>query len=76
MEFSTANSGDVDSLTSLYDFFTDECEKMSSDGNLSEYEKGLVLGMAEMWGAYVGDGVKRQSLKFFFLEDCIESGES
>ncbi|KAH6664652.1 hypothetical protein B0J14DRAFT_607419 [Halenospora varia] len=75
MEFSTANSGDVDSSTSLYDFFTEECEKMVGGGNLSEYERGLVLGMAEMWGAYVGDGVKRQSLKFFFLEDCIESDD-
>ncbi|EPE33393.1 FAD/NAD(P)-binding protein [Glarea lozoyensis ATCC 20868] len=75
MEFSTTNSSNVDSSTSLYDFFTDECEKMSSSGNWNEYEKGLVLGMAEMWGAYVGDGVRRQSLKFFFLEDCIESDD-
>lgn len=27
-----------------------------------------------MWGAYVGDGVELQSLKFFYLEDCIEGG--
>ena len=25
-----------------------------------------------MWGAYVGSPVERQSLKFFFLEECIE----
>ena len=30
------------------------------------------LGMAQMWGAYVGSPVQRQSLKFFWLEECIE----
>ena len=34
----------------------------------------LVLGMSEMWGAYVGDRVDLQSLKYFFLEDCIDGG--
>ncbi|KAF4627745.1 hypothetical protein G7Y89_g10408 [Cudoniella acicularis] len=76
LKFSTSNLGDVDSSTSLYDFFTDECNKMVDRGNWSDYERSLVLGMAEMWGAYVGDRVERQSLKFFFLEDCIESGKS
>ena len=34
----------------------------------------LVLGMSQMWGAYVGDRVELQSLKYFYLEDCIEGG--
>ena len=38
-------------------------------------ERELVLGMSQMWGAYVGDPVDRQSLKFFFLEDCINGGK-
>ena len=38
-------------------------------------ERELVLGMSQMWGAYVGDSVDRQSLKFFFLEDCINGGK-
>ncbi|KAK5150390.1 hypothetical protein LTR16_012680, partial [Cryomyces antarcticus] len=28
--------------------------------------------MAEMWGAFVGTSIQRQSLKFFWLEECIE----
>jgi len=44
-------------------------------GHWTGYQKTLVLSMSEMWGAYVGDRVERQSLKFFFLEDCIESGK-
>ena len=34
----------------------------------------LVLSMSQMWGAYVGDRVELQSLKYFYLEDCIEGG--
>lgn len=37
-------------------------------------EVETVLGMSQMWGAYVGDHVEIQSLKFFYLEDCIEGG--
>lgn len=37
-------------------------------------EVELVLGMSQMWGTYVGDGVELQSLKYFYLEDCIAGG--
>ena len=41
----------------------------------SKANRDLVLGVAQMWGAYVGDGVDRQSMKYFFLEDCIGGGK-
>ena len=41
---------------------------------MNEQEMELVLGMSQMWGAYVGDRVDLQSLKYFFLEDCIDGG--
>ena len=75
IEFSNANTQQLDLSTSLYDFFTRECTRMVQAGGMSDYERELVLGMAQMWGAYVGDRVERQSLKFFFLEDCIEGGK-
>lgn len=75
IEFSKSSSGDVDPSTSLYGFFVDECNKMVDHGHWTDYQRTLVLSMSEMWGAYVGDRVERQSLKFFFLEDCIESGK-
>lgn len=28
-----------------------------------------------MWGSFVGDSIERQSLKFSFLEECIDGGE-
>jgi hypothetical protein len=56
---------------SLKDFFLDQvCEK-----GLSEEDQTLVLQMAEMWGAFIGDPLERQSLKYFWLEECLDGGE-
>lgn len=74
-EYSSEHTKTIDASTSLYDFFLAEGEKLRDAGEIDEYEYELLLGMSQMWGAYVGDRVERQSLKFFFLEDCIEGGE-
>ena len=42
---------------------------------MTEREVEVVLGMSHMWGAYVGDRVERESLKYFYLEDCIAGGK-
>ena len=72
---STNCSGEIPSSASLYSFFEDWCNKALRCGKVSEREVELVLGMSQMWGAYVGDRVERQSLKYFFLEDCIAGGK-
>lgn len=59
---------------SLFDYFRRTCDDRVRAGNMKPGERDLVLGMAQMWGAYVGDRVERQSMKFFFLEDCIDGG--
>ena len=74
IEYSSRHGGEIDPYTSLYDFFEDWCEKASKCGDMAEEERKLVLDMSQMWGAYVGDPVQRQSLKYFFLEDCIAGG--
>ena len=38
-------------------------------------DEELLLQMSEMWGAYVGDPVTRQSLRFAYLEECCGGGE-
>lgn len=43
-------------------------------GNLSLEQKHQVLCMSEMWGAYVGGSVEKQSLKNLWLEECIDGG--
>ncbi|MCJ1311573.1 hypothetical protein MMC25_005246 [Agyrium rufum] len=68
---STVNSSTMDTSKSLYDFFNDDCQRLVQQGIILTDEANLFLGMAHMWGAYVGDRVERQSLKFLFLVDCI-----
>lgn len=36
----------------------------------------LLCQMSEMWGAYIGDPVQRQSLRFAWMEEVCGGGES
>ena len=74
MEHTTSRNDSIESSASLYGFFEDWCSRALQAGDMSHREADLVLGMSHMWGAYVGDQVERQSLKFFYLEDCIHGG--
>ncbi|MCJ1392979.1 hypothetical protein MMC18_005851 [Xylographa bjoerkii] len=74
-EYSRLSSKTIDLKSSLYDFFIDQSDQLLHAQEIDEYERSLLLGMAEMWGAYVGDRTEQQSLKFFFLEDCIEGDD-
>jgi hypothetical protein len=72
---SSAQSDDIASTQSLYDYFVDWCRTALPAGRITGEDQALILDMAKMWGAYVGDRVERQSLKFFFLEDCIDGDD-
>ena len=74
IDHSTDSSPDIDPALSLYTFFEARCHRALRCGEMTEREVELALGMSHMWGAYVGDRVELQSLKYFFLEDCIEGG--
>lgn len=74
IEHSTNCSEELHSSASLYSFFEDWCDRAFQSGEITTREVELVLGMSQMWGAYVGDRVELQSLKYFYLEDCIEGG--
>lgn len=72
-EHSLKNTSTIDPEESLYDFF----EKKVKDilpGTKHENQRKLVLQFSEMWGAMVGSPVQKQSLKYFYLEECIEGG--
>jgi Flavin containing amine oxidoreductase len=60
---------------SLYDWFLMQLDQAIPD-TVADYERKrkLVLRISEMWGAFVGSTVQKQSLKFFWLEECIEGG--
>ena len=55
---------------SLMDFFKTKVQEMGLDDTSST----LVLAMARIWGDFVGEPIEKQSLKFFWLEECIEGG--
>ena len=74
VEYSSKHSASIQSVTSLYSFFQDKCSRALERGEMTERHKELVLDMSNMWGAYVGDRIEAQSLKYFFLEDCIDGG--
>ena len=57
---------------SLKDFFVEKVEQTG----LEPKDKKVVLQIAQMWGAFVGDPLDRQSLKYFWLEECIDGGTS
>jgi hypothetical protein len=41
-----------------------------------ESERKTLLQMSEMWGAYVGEPVWKQSLRFAWMEECCAGGAS
>jgi len=57
---------------SLKDFFH---EKLTEE-TLSPDQQARVLLLAEMWGSFIGDSWERQSLRWFWLEECLEGGET
>ena len=57
---------------SLRDFFVEKLEEK----DLSQEDTKIVLQIAQMWGAFIGDPIERQSLKYFWLEECIDGGKS
>jgi hypothetical protein len=73
-KYSNENSKLIPASRSLYDFFEERVQELFTDLSTDEAQRkrsGL-LQACEMWGAYVGSPVQRQSLKFFWLEECIE----
>lgn len=58
--------------TSLMDFFRSKAKEKKLDDDTTR----LVLQIARMWGDFVGEPIEKQSLKFFWLEECIEGGNA
>jgi len=68
---SAQNTTRIDPKESLNDFFERRVEEEFS-GEEASRKKKVLMQMAELWGAFVGSPVTRQSLKFFWLEECID----
>ncbi|KAH8905225.1 FAD/NAD(P)-binding domain-containing protein [Coniochaeta sp. PMI_546] len=56
---------------SLHDFITRRAREVVSD----DEERKLLIQMSEMFGAYVGEPVWKQSLRFAWMEECCGGDE-
>ncbi|CAG8979542.1 hypothetical protein HYALB_00004995 [Hymenoscyphus albidus] len=69
---SATNTSTIDSQTSLHDFFSEKVHELHPGPGEEEIRRKVVMQMSELWGAFVGSPVTTQSLKFFWLEECLD----
>jgi hypothetical protein len=78
MRYSNEESASISPEKSLYNFFEERVKEIFPSSNKgskddeAKRKRETILQMAEMWGAFVGSPVQTQSLKFFWLEECID----
>jgi hypothetical protein len=73
MKLSNEKSATIPAEKSLYDYFREQVVEMFPSQDVeAKKQQQTILQMAEMWGAFVGSPIQRQSLKFFWLEECID----
>ncbi|KFY84589.1 hypothetical protein V498_07800 [Pseudogymnoascus sp. VKM F-4517 (FW-2822)] len=72
-EYSGNNGKSIPESASLYDYIGTKVKEKLPD---RVEDQKLVLSMSEMWGAYVGDSVKKQSLRFSWMEECCGGDET
>ena len=71
-KYSNENCRKISPKRSLKDFFMERLPEYV----LEEDDRRLVLQIAEVWGAFIGDPWDNQSLKYFWLEECLDGGGS
>ena len=67
---SNEDSASIPPDRSLMDFFKTRVKEK----NLDQPTSKLVFQMAHIWGDYVGEPIETQSLKYLWLEECIDEG--
>jgi hypothetical protein len=80
---SNANSASIPSDQSLMNYITHHAEgkfresfpeayQSTASKGQEELKHELLLKMADMWGAFIGGTTDKQSLKFLWLEECLD----
>lgn len=77
MQYSNEHTATIPSSKSLMDFFEETAQELipstPEESNEETLRKRkLLLNLAQMWGAFIGSPIQRQSLKFFWMEECID----
>lgn len=74
-KYSNKHSAEIDPSESLRDFYEVKLRELIPETTEGwQRKREIVLQTADLWGAWVGSPVERQSLKYFWLEECIEGG--
>lgn len=74
-EHSNEKSAEIDPTRTLLDFFREQVLARISDSEEGYAQKRhTMLQLCESWGAFVGSPIEKQSLKFFWLEECLDGG--
>ncbi|KAI9709302.1 MAG: hypothetical protein M1820_003422 [Bogoriella megaspora] len=73
-KYSHDHTASIPAHESLWSFFKKKVEDQFLDSPQEEARRKRqnLLKMSEMWGAFIGGTIQTQSLKFFWLEECIE----
>lgn len=73
-KYSRENTATIDPKLSLMDFFAEKAEGLFTDLEQKEAQRKrkTLLQICDFWGSYVGSATTKQSLKYFWLEECIE----
>ena len=73
-KYSNDHSATIPVSRSLWDFIQEKAEELFGDLPKDEAtrKRENLFRLSEMWGAFIGGTVQTQSLKFFWLEECIE----
>lgn len=69
-KYSNENSPSISQTRSLLDFFMATIKDNGLDDSVSK----VVIQLARIWGNFVGGAIERQSLKYLWLEECIDGG--
>ena len=66
--YSNRSCADIAPDLSLKDFFREKLPHR----RLNEADEVLAMHMGEMWGSFIGENWEKQSLKWFWLEECLD----
>ncbi|KAK4219659.1 putative peroxisomal N(1)-acetyl-spermine/spermidine oxidase [Rhypophila decipiens] len=72
-KYSNQSGSEIDVHRSLRDYFEEQAQvKFPDTEDDYERKRQLLLQTAELWGSFIGSPVEKQSLKFLWLEECID----
>ena len=73
LKYSEENGNQIPETQSLFDFFVKRAVEIFPD---EPADQKLLLNMSQMWGAYIGHPLNKQSLRFAWMERCCVGGVS